>query len=288
MRLVIVTDLDGTLLDVNTYAVGPATGALRRVMDLGVPLVLSSSKTRAEIEAIRGRAGIGGPFVVENGGAIIAPAGYFAHAVPGSVYEDDRVTVELGRPYAEIVDILRDVATVERVTVVGFADMTVGEVAADCGLPLLDAQLAKLRQYDEPFRLLGADPGARSRFLKALRRQGVRVVSGGRYDHATGDNDKGQAVTVLRNLFNEQGERVVMVGLGDGLNDMSMLRAVDQPIIIRSDSNGATVRLARKVSTAIITQASGPAGWAEAVTRLLDQWQSETSQIATGAGRERS
>jgi mannosyl-3-phosphoglycerate phosphatase len=288
MRLVIVTDLDGTLLDANTYAVGLAIGTLRRVMDLGVPLVLSSSKTKAEMEAIRRRFGIVGPFVVENGGAIVASAGYFVRPMPGAVIGDERFTLELGRPYAEIVDVLRAVAAAEHVTVVGFADMTVSEVAADCGLPLLDAQLAKLRQYDEPFRLMGADPGARSRFLKALRRQGVRVVSGGRYDHATGDSDKGRAVTVLRTLFNEEGDRVVMVGLGDGLNDMSMLRAVDQPIIVRNDTNGATARLARKVSTATITQASGPAGWAEAVTCLLDQWQSEASSIATGAGRERS
>ena len=79
--------------------------------------------------------------------------------------------------------------------------MTVGDVAEECGLPVLDAQLAKLREFDEPFRLLDADPAARSRFLKALHRRGLKAVSGGRFDHVTGDTDKGRAVAELRTLF---------------------------------------------------------------------------------------
>jgi len=288
MRLVIVTDLDGTLLDPVTYAIGPAMGALRRVMALDVPLVLASSKTRAEIDALRRRIGLSGAFVVENGGAIVAPAGYFDTPASGAASADERFTVELGRPYAEIVDVLRTVAVAEQVTVIGFSDMTVREVAADCGLSLMDAQLAKMRQYDEPFRLLDADVAARSRFLKALRNQGVRVVSGGRYDHATGDTDKGKAVVELRTLFARRGERVVLVGLGDGLNDMSMLRAVDRPVIVRNDMSGATARLARKVPTARITRASGPEGWAEAVTAVLDQWQDAAIPVAGGSSRERT
>lgn len=287
MPLVIVTDLDGTLMDARTYAIEPAVRALERVKRMGVPLVPSSSKTRAEIEAIRRRLGITDPFIAENGGAIIAPIGYFARVPPGAVVDDERFTLELGRPYAEVADILKEIAAAEHVTVSGFYDMTDTEVAADCGLSLLDAQLAKLRQYDEPFRLLDAGPGVRSRFLKALRRRGVRVVSGGRYDHATGDIDKGKAVGVLRTLFAERGEPLVMAGLGDGLNDMSMLRAVDVPVIVKNDMSGATARLIRKVPTAKVTQASGPAGWAEAVTALLDQWQADQTSIPSSPWQER-
>jgi len=279
MGLVIVTDLDGTLLDPVTYEMGPALPVLQRVERAGIPLVLCSSKTRAEIEALQQRLGISHPFIPENGGAIVAPAGYFRDVPPAAVVAGGRFVLELGRHYPEVVTILREVAAAERVRVVGFSDMTVSDVAADCGLSALDAQLAKLRQYDEPFTLCGADPATRSRFLKALRRRGLRAVSGGRYDHAIGDADKGQAVAVLRTLFSEQPGPVVMAGLGDGLNDMSMLRAVDRPFIIRSDMNGATSRLLRKVPTALVTQASGPAGWAEAVTALLDGWQREVVRV---------
>ncbi len=273
MRLIIVTDLDGTLLDPVTYALGPAEDALRRVEHAGVPLVVCSSKTRAEIEALQGHLGIAHPFIAENGGVIVAPPGYFADRRPAPAGADGRFVLEFGRPYREVVAILREAAAAERVHVVGFSDMTVGDVAAECGLSALDAQLAKLRQYDEPFRLIGADPSARSRFLKALHHRGLRAVSGGRYDHATGDADKGQAVEALRALYRDREGPVVLAGLGDALNDMPMLRAVDRPFIVRSDMNGATSRLLRKVPTARVTEATGPAGWAEAVTGLLDDWQ---------------
>jgi mannosyl-3-phosphoglycerate phosphatase family protein len=287
MGMVIVTDLDGTLLDPVTYAIDPALHALDRVKRLGIPLVLCSSKTRAEIERIRRRIGISDPFIPENGGAVVVPTGYFGRLPPGALVADQRITFKLGRPYAAVVASLKEVAAAERVTVIGFSDMTVSEVAADCGLSLLDAQLAKMRQYDEPFKLVGADPAQRSRFLKALKRRGVRVVSGGRYDHATGDTDKGHAVALLRTLFAERGDPVVLAGLGDGLNDVSLLRAVDHPVIVCNDMCGATARLARKVAGATVTSASGPEGWAEAVTALLDRWQSDHAPMPTASPRMR-
>ena len=48
-RLVIFTDLDGTLLDGNTYAFDAATEALDAARSHQIPVVLVSSKTRAEM-----------------------------------------------------------------------------------------------------------------------------------------------------------------------------------------------------------------------------------------------
>jgi mannosyl-3-phosphoglycerate phosphatase family protein len=270
MPLVIVTDLDGTLLDSQTYDMGPARPVLDRIARAGIPLVLCSSKTRAEIEALQRRLDLHHPFIAENGGAIVAPLGYFDRIPPGAVLDGGRFVMALGRPYREVVGALREVAAAERVRIVGFSDMTVGDVAAVCGLPLLEAQLAKLREFDEPFRLLEDDPAVRSRFFKALHRRGLKALSGGRFDHVTGDADKGRAVAELRSLIPDRLGPVVMAGLGDGLNDVAMLREVDLPIIVRSDSNGATGRMLRKVPTAHVTESSGPAGWAEAGSSLLD------------------
>ena len=50
-RLLVFTDLDGTLLDYDTYAFDAAEPALDRLRRERIPFVLCSSKTRAEIEA---------------------------------------------------------------------------------------------------------------------------------------------------------------------------------------------------------------------------------------------
>jgi mannosyl-3-phosphoglycerate phosphatase len=273
MRLVIVTDLDGTLLDPVTYAAREALPALRRAVDAGVPLVFCSSKTRAEIAVVQRRLGIRDPFISENGGAVFTPDGYFPRLPPEAVPAAGFAVVELGWPYAEVVSRLQAAVAETGVRVLGFASMTVEDIALDCGLSLLDAQLAKLREFDEPFRVLEGDAGARSRLLSALHGRGLRTVHGGRYFHATGPTDKGAATAVLRAIFAGAGPRPIVAGLGDGLNDASLLKAVDIPVIVRSDMTDATARLLRKVPTAQVTTDAGPAGWARAVQGLIDRWE---------------
>ena len=77
-KLVIFTDLDGTLLDRNTYSFEPAQSTLHLIKQKNIPLVLSSSKTRAEIEFYRRRLENDHPFISENGGAVFIPRDYFS------------------------------------------------------------------------------------------------------------------------------------------------------------------------------------------------------------------
>ena len=76
-RMIIITDLDGTLLHHRTYSFEEAKPALDLVRRQGIPLVICSSKTRAEIEVYRKRLDNNHPFISENGGGIYIPAGYF-------------------------------------------------------------------------------------------------------------------------------------------------------------------------------------------------------------------
>ena len=46
-KLIVYTDLDGSLLDGTSYSYEAATPALTALREQGIPLVLVSSKTRA-------------------------------------------------------------------------------------------------------------------------------------------------------------------------------------------------------------------------------------------------
>ena len=50
---VVFSDLDGTLLDHSTYSWKAAAPALAALRDRGIPLILASSKTSAEIAESR-------------------------------------------------------------------------------------------------------------------------------------------------------------------------------------------------------------------------------------------
>jgi mannosyl-3-phosphoglycerate phosphatase len=77
-RKVVFTDIDGTLVDINTAEYGKETNKLiRLIKEKNIPLILTSAKTRLEQNKIREDLGLSDPFIVENGGAIVIPKGYF-------------------------------------------------------------------------------------------------------------------------------------------------------------------------------------------------------------------
>jgi hypothetical protein len=68
-----------------------------------------------------------------------------------------------------------------RVEIRGFNDMSVDEVASECHMSLLQARLAKLRDYSECFRIRDPLPEARERLLTALVATRLRCLQGDRY-----------------------------------------------------------------------------------------------------------
>src|SRR5574337_416665 len=82
---VVFTDLDGTLLDHETYRWDAAQSTLDALRCFRVPMVIVTSKTRAEVQPILTQLGRREPMVVENGAAIYLPAGYFPFRVKGAV-----------------------------------------------------------------------------------------------------------------------------------------------------------------------------------------------------------
>jgi mannosyl-3-phosphoglycerate phosphatase len=264
MNTVVFTDLDGSLLDRNSYSWDAAIPALERIAKRGTPWILVTSKTRAEVQRWRQLLGNNHPFVVENGGAVYVPREYFPLRVPGATVRDGYDVIEWGRPYADLVAGLQAASRFTRCRVAAFHAMSAEKVARVCGLPIEDAVLAKQREYDEPFYIVDTE---RERQLQAaIAAQGLRCIHGGRFYHVGGDGDKAFAVRLLSAMFREKNEHIVTIGLGDSLSDASFLRAVDVPVIVRSCHATALQSL---VPYARLTSHEGSAGWNEAVLEAL-------------------
>lgn len=263
--LVVFTDLDATLLDHASYSFEPARPALEALAKNGVPVVLCTSKTKAETERWRRALGNTHPFIVENGGALFVPEGTFGPAVSYDRIEGGYGVLEFGRPYAELREALAAVREATRMPLRGFGDMTVEEIAERCGFSRDYAELAARRQYDEPF--IGADPTLFGAVVRGAAAAGLSIVSGGRFHHLVGGNDKGRAVRALLDLYDAAGEPVQSVGLGDSPNDEPMLKEVDIPILVRRPNGGHADFL--HLPGLVIAPYAGPEGWREAVLSLL-------------------
>jgi mannosyl-3-phosphoglycerate phosphatase len=108
--MVVFTDLDGTLLDHETYSYSPALEALDLLERQRIPLILCSSKTRAEIELIQGNLRLRHPFISENGGGVFMPRGYFPFTPEGTRDIEGYKVLESGIPYWQLVETLHRIS----------------------------------------------------------------------------------------------------------------------------------------------------------------------------------
>jgi len=260
MEYVIFSDLDGTLLD-EGYSFSGASKALLELKKHEIPVVLCTSKTRAETLFWREQLGLNTPFIVENGGAILIPHNYFPATYPDA--KQDFTTITLGASYERLRLALTHLQ-LQGIKLKGFGDMSVSEVASLTGLNFHLAFLAKQRQYDEPFIFEGKQSEGITHATTLARQQGLRVEKGGRFYHLLGNNDKGEAVLILKKLYQQQYSNITLVGIGDSENDLSLLSKVYLPFLVqRPNKTYASPDY-------IHAPGIGPRGWSWVVKQLLD------------------
>ncbi len=264
MMDLVISDVDGTLLDHETNSFEKALPGLALLRNRSIPLVFCSSKTRSEVEYWRARIGNDDPFIVENGGAVYVPERCVQVAPASAQNREEYLVVQLGAAYAELVASLREASARSGCRVRGFHEMTVDEVGRLCGLDPPIAALAKKREFDEPFRILDEDKEAD--LVAAIEAAGRHCTRGGRFHHIIGNNDKAAALGTLLDLYRPTDPRPRTVGLGDGLNDAPFLNAVDVPILIRTPWLD---RLQAAVPRGRPTASPGPGGWSEAILSLF-------------------
>jgi mannosyl-3-phosphoglycerate phosphatase len=267
-KLIIFTDLDGTLLDRNTYSFEPAKPALALIKQRGIPLILCSSKTRAEMELYRKRLKNNHPFISENGGAVFIPRDYFSFLFACDRESSEYFVLELGTFYPVIIGILGSIKRETGIPIKGFSDLTEEELTSICGLSLTEAGFAKKREYDEPFIIEGGEAEVEI-VKKAIEEKGMEYVWGGRFHHIMGRNDKGKAVTVLKELYENEFDSISTVGIGDSSNDLPMLLAVDHPIFLKGEGSHLPETLSLIQNLTIINGA-GPRAWNEMVLRIIE------------------
>ncbi|MEX0902326.1 MAG: HAD-IIB family hydrolase [Pseudohongiellaceae bacterium] len=276
--LLVITDLDGTLLDHFSYSAEAARPALDRLRAEAIPVIPNTSKTAAEVSRARLQLAPDSPFVVENGSAIHLPRTQFPDIADATIVDADFSVIRLGVAYTDVLNALVELATEYHFT--GFYQMSVEKIAALTGLSSAEAALAAQREYSEPLLWQDSD-AALQEFKMELRGRGLRCLQGGRFLHVLGESDKGQAVKRLKQLYEARfGEAFITIVLGDSDNDIDMLQQADVPVVIRSPVHDLP-RLSG-IEAPLISRETGPAGWNTCVLTVLDQLESSRSETTHG------
>ncbi len=264
--IIIFTDLDGTLLDTESYSYEPAREALKEISTLQIPLVMISSKTKKEIESLRRDMGNCHPFVSENGGGIFVPKGYFPFPVPCAGKINNYLVVESGIPYAHLTEFLDRIIREDALPIRGFHSLSVENISRLTGLSIEASSMAKDREYDEPF-LFDGDETQWNRLENLVESKGLTLTRSGRFNHLSGPNDKGTAAGTLIDCYRHQYPDALIVGLGDALNDLPFLRIVDYPVLIQMPDG--TYGPGIDIPEIYHAPHPGPAGWNRAILTML-------------------
>lgn len=268
--LLVFTDLDGTLLDHHSYSWEPASQSLKKLEEAGVPVIINSSKTAAEIEQLRLELDNRHPFITENGSAICIPAGYFDPDFhPGTSVNNSYEIKTFGPDRSELLNLLNHLRANTEFQFRGFADMKPAEVADLTGLSIENAELARQRLASEPIVWQGSDD-ALQHFRRELEESNLRLLKGGRFFHVMGPVDKAEALLWLAERYRSTWPQRnwTTVALGDSPNDRAMLEAAEIAVVIPAATRHP-LKLNRKENL-YLPDAPGPRGWQDAMSRILD------------------
>lgn len=263
---VVFTDLDGTLIDFETYSSEVAKPALVALLDAGIPVIFCSSKTRVEQRALMDEIGFAVPAIVENGSGLFFPPEVHYPWIQ-ALGPNDLGLVSLGVPAAEISDSVSQIETVLGLDLRPFSRLENRELMEMTGLSIEGARRARQRDFSET---LAADLSQATwrAVEEALAEHGLACAHGGRFHTVTCNTcDKGRALQrVMSTIGRTCHGSVHAVAIGDSTNDIPMLAAADQPYLVqRPDGTWHPI----ETPGLCRVDGIGPHGWVRIAGELL-------------------
>ena len=278
-KIIIFTDLDGTLLDHSTYSYDAARPALTKAKETNTPIIPVTSKTFAENEAILKEIGLwkSAPVVVENGGAIYIPKNYFSFDVNEELPHfakaswDDFYEIKLGKPYEEVRAIMKEAAETAGLEIRAIGDMSAEEFQREVNFETIEeAHRAQEREYQEGFKILVPKEQmkeAQAKIKAEIEKRGFFMSIGGRFCQIMGSKSKIRSVEILTQLLRKKFGDIHTIGLGDAQADIEFCEHCDEGFIVKNPKK--TVGAEVESDKIHLIEEEGPTGWNKAVLEVL-------------------
>jgi mannosyl-3-phosphoglycerate phosphatase len=273
-RQIIFTAVDGILDLASREAWEAASDALHALARRGVPLVLSTRGTRAQLDPLRRRIEHQHPFLTESCAGLFIPDGYFNLHLEGAARVGRHFCVPFARSHAEAAAALAEIAEETGADVAGFSQMSLRDIARNSGLSTRDAELYRQREFGEIFFFAGETRETTQRFQQVAREKGWEAVPGeplwelrGRLKQHGED-----AVRYLMAIYRKNVHgRLRSVGVGNDARDLPLLSATDTAVILPKHAGEWDELLLSRLPHAVRMERDGTAGWGEAVMQVFEK-----------------
>jgi len=170
----------------------PLTGFpefLDSLAESSIPCVWVTSRTRSQLDATLRKLGQSEPFIAEGGSGVYLPEDYF-HLRPAITTRLGRFTcIPVASPQPAAAEALELLAEGTGISVVPLRTLSPRELSQNTGLPQREAELIRLRDFDELFFFAGVSDADIADFQAEAARKKLRLrLRGAFWSLAVGAN----------------------------------------------------------------------------------------------------
>ena len=259
-QIIIFTDLDGSLLDKQTFKFDVIENYFRELILEGIIIILNSSKTEAELIDFNKRNNFNLCFISENG---------------SSIHNLDLINkkfpnqISLSRSYDKIYKTYNENVSLHlKRKIKLILKLDAKEQQKILGLPLDKLSLALKRMHTIPIQFNGNEI-EKNIFTKTICEIGLSAQSGGRIINIGDDTNKFKAMSKALSLISKEiDDEIVTIGVGDNHNDIEMLKHTDYPCLVKNESFNASLI---DIDNLIKSIEPSPEGWADVIKTAIQK-----------------
>lgn len=265
----IYTDLDGTLLELETYNHKIVEDTVYQLNEIGTPIIFCSSKTLDEQRHYQKLLGLNTPMIIENGAGIAIPTSFHPYfsELPHQVVEDF-LLFSFTEGYHFILENLDRIRKELDIELNGYHDLPKSEISNITGIPEVDIDRTTNRLFSETLLAGEFEAPNFQKLRQELFKVNLQCIPGSKFYTISGiSSNKGKAINWLDNHLKKiNPSNFITIGIGDSYNDLSMLSVVDRPFLVQKPNNSfASI----DIKNLIKINKSGPYGWNEIIFQYV-------------------
>jgi len=259
-QIIIFTDLDGSLLDKDTFEFHEIEDYFRDLVSKGIKIIPNSSKTKAELSNFNIQYNLNLSFIAENGSSI--------HGL-NLIHENLPNNIFLSRTVDEIYKIYNQNVTdnlKEKITFI--LNLKSNEQQEIFGLSLEKMNLAIKRDHSIPIQFNGTEI-EKNEFIKIINNSGLTIQTGGRIMNICDNVNKSKAMSKTMELINKEiDNEIITIGVGDNQNDIDMLKQSDYACLVKNDKFDSSLV---DIDNLIKSTEPSPRGWADVIKTAIQK-----------------
>ena len=256
-KILIFTDLDGTILDRDTFKFDQIKQYMKKILNSGILIIPNSSKTESEIVEFNQELGENLAYISENG-SVINGLNLLNSNFPSKII--------LSREKNELIKIFKNKVPENLQNKCKFiSNLTKKNQINFFGLNEIKLKKALDRKYTEPFLFAGSKKEKKD-LSKILKKNSLTIQVGGRLINLCDNVNKVKSMNKILKIYKKIQSNIKVISVGDNYNDLEMLKNSDLPCLVFNDQFKEDQI---NIDNLIISNKPSPDGWADVIKKAL-------------------